>query len=146
MELKRWVPLLDLESEMRSIFDRYWPAEERERLLPNKLVADMHRDEGDLVVTVELPGVDPEQDVDIMVEDDILIIRGEKADEREVKDEDHFLRERRYGHFERRIFLPDGVDPDTITADYDKGVLTVRVPIPVEAEATPRRIPVRAND
>ena len=146
MELKRWVPLLDLESEMRSIFDRYWPAEERERLLPNKLVADMHRDEGDLVVTVELPGVDPEQDVDIMVEDDILIIKGEKADEREVKDEDHFLRERRYGNFERRIFLPDGVDPDTITADYDKGVLTVRVPIPVEAEATPRRIPVRAND
>lgn len=146
MELKRWVPLLDLESEMRSIFDRYWPAEERERLLPNKLVADMHREEGDLVVTVELPGVDPEKDVDIMVEDDILIIKGEKSDEREVTEEDHFLRERRYGHFERRIFLPDGVDPDTITADYDKGVLTVRVPIPAEAEATPRRIPVRAND
>lgn len=145
MELKRWVPLLDLETEMRSIFDRYWPAEERERLLPNKLVADMHREEGDLVVTVELPGVDPEKDVDIVVEDDILIIKGEKSDEREVNEEDHFLRERRYGHFERRIFLPDGVDPEQITAAYDQGVLTVRVPIPAEAEATSRRIPVKAN-
>ncbi|HSJ35474.1 MAG TPA: Hsp20/alpha crystallin family protein [Acidimicrobiia bacterium] len=145
MELKRWVPLLDLESEMRSMFDRYWPAEERERLLPNKLVADMHRDEGDLVVTVELPGVDPDKDVDITVEDDILIIKGEKSDEREVEEEDHFLRERRFGNFERRIFLPDGVDPDAITASYDHGVLTVRVPIPVEAEGTPRRIPIKAN-
>lgn len=143
MQLKRWVPLQDLETEIRSIFDRYWPAEER--LLPNKLVADMHREEGDLVVTIELPGVDPEKDVDIVVEDDTLIIKGEKSDEREVDEEDHFLRERRYGHFERRIFLPDGVDPEQISAAYDQGVLTVRVPIPAAAEAAPRRIPVKAN-
>lgn len=142
--MKRWAPLLDLESEMRSIFDRYWPGEEKERLLPHRLVTDMHREGTDLVVTVELPGIDPDQDVAITVEDDILIIKGEKTDERRIDEEDHFLRERRYGHFERRIFLPDGVDPGAITADYDNGVLRIRVPVPAEQEVAARSIPIQA--
>lgn len=145
MELKRWAPLLDLEAEMRTMFDRYWAPEERERMFPFKLVTDMHREDNDLVITVELPGIDPEKEVDLTVEDDVLIISGEKTEEREVDEEDRYLHERRYGHFERKILLPDGVDPDSVSASYDKGVLTVRVPVPMEAEAAPRSIPIKST-
>lgn len=144
MELKRWAPMLDLEAEMRTMFDRYLAPEEREHVFPFKVVTDMHREDSDLVITVELPGIDPEKDVDLTVEEDVLIISGEKTDERKIDEENRYLHERRYGRFERKILLPDGVDPDSVTASYDKGVLTVRVPVPVEAESAPRSIPIKS--
>lgn len=143
MELKTWSPLLDLEREMRSMLGRYWPAEAGEG--PVRLTTDMHREGDKLVVTVEMPGVDPDKDVEVSLEGDTLIIKGEKSGEREVREEDRFLKERRYGRFERTLVLPDGVDPDSIAANYDKGVLTVEVPIP-DVRTETRSIPVKAGN
>lgn len=143
MELKTWTPLLDLEREMRSAFSRYWPAEMGEGMV--RVTADMHREDDKLVVTLEMPGIDPEKDIDVSVEGDALIIKGEKSDEREVNEDDRYLHERRYGRFERTMMLPDGVDPESVSASYDKGVLTIEVPIP-ETEAQVRTIPVKAGD
>ncbi|MGA7269583.1 MAG: Hsp20/alpha crystallin family protein [Acidimicrobiia bacterium] len=144
METKLWTPLLDLERDFRAMVDRYWPTEPGDH--PQfRLRTDMHREQDKLVVTVEIPGIDIEKDVEVTVEDDVLTIKGEKHDEREVKEEDHYMKERHYGSFERRIVLPDGVDPDAVIATYDKGVLTVTVPIPEVSEPAPKSIPVKAG-
>lgn len=139
MELKTWSPLLDLEREMRSMLGRYWPAEPGEG--PVRLTTDMHREGDKLVVTVEMPGIEAE-DLDVSVEGDALTIKGEKTDEREVREEDRYLSERRYGRFERTLMLPDGVDPGSVTASHDKGVLTVEVLIP-DIKTETRSIPVK---
>lgn len=128
---------------MRSALDRYWPADDTEST-GLRVSTDMHREGDDLLVTVELPGVEPAE-VEVTVEGDMLTIKGQKSTETESKEEDRYLRERRFGRFERRIALPDGVDPDAITADYDKGVLEVRVPLPSEAAPEPHKIPVRSE-
>lgn len=141
MQLSTWSPLLDVEREMRNILGRYWPAEGDGTV---RVTTDMHRDDDKLIVTVEMPGVDPEKDIDVAVEGESLVIKGEKRAERELKEEDHYLRERRYGRFERTLKLPGGVDPDAISATYDKGVLTVEVPIP-EPRTEARPIPVKTG-
>jgi HSP20 family protein len=77
-----------------------------------------------LRVRVDLPGVDPKA-VDISVESDVLTIRGERKSEHK----EAAYREVSYGRFERRIRVPDGTDPEKISAQYTNGVLEVTVPI-----------------
>lgn len=144
MELKTWSPLLDLEREMRTMFDRYWPAEAGERSL--RLVSDLHREGDRLVLSVELPGIDPEKDLDVSVEGDVLTIEGEKSTEREVDEAERFLRERRYGRFERSYMLPDGVDPDGVSASYEQGILTITIPLPTAPEQGMRTIPIKTGN
>ncbi|MFP3913710.1 MAG: Hsp20/alpha crystallin family protein [Actinomycetota bacterium] len=143
MQLRTWTPLLELEREMRNAFERYWPAEAGTGAV--RLTTDMHREGDKLVVTVEMPGVDPDKDIDVSVEGDTLIIKGEKTAEREVKEEDCYMQERSFGRFERTLMLPDGVDPESVIASFDKGVLTVEVPIP-EPKSETRTIPVRTGN
>lgn len=144
MELKVWTPLLDLEKEVRSLFERFPRSLGAE--LDFRPTTDVVQEDGTLVVTTEVPGIDPEKDIEITLDDDMLVIKGHKSAEKEVSEENSYLLERHFGSFERRLPLPDGVDPDAISASYDKGVLTVRVPIPPEAvESTPRAIPIKVG-
>lgn len=141
MQLQLWRPLFDLEREIASLFDRA-PRFFEEPGLDFRPMIDLIREEDRMIVTVELPGIDPEKDVEISVLEDVLVIKGEKSMEKDVDEEHHFVRERHYGMFERRIPLPDGVAPESVTADYDKGVLTVTIPMPAGAEAPTRSIPI----
>ena len=84
--------------------------------------------EGDLVVRAELPGIDPEKDVDITLHDGVLSIRGERRKEQEEKGERYFRQETFYGSFQRDVLLPEGVNADQIKASYEKGILEVTVP------------------
>ena len=84
---------------------------------------------GDLVVRVDLPGIDPKQ-VELSVEGDRLTIKGERKAEKEEKDREYLYREVRYGRFERHVALPVGVDPDTVKAAYHEGVLEVTMKAP----------------
>ena len=145
MVLKTWAPISDLEREMRSFFDRYWP-ERPSAQLPVRVPVDITREDDHIVITADLPGVDPLVDVDVSVEGNTLTISGERSHEEEVKEDSRVLWERSYGRFERRIGLPDGVDPDTITATYDKGVLVVKVPAPTAETPERRQIPIKAPD
>jgi HSP20 family protein len=143
MELKVWTPFLDLDKEWR-LFD--FPrliGEGRE--FPLRPSIDIVRNNGDLVVTAELPGLDPEKDIEISVEGSVLSIMGEKTEEKEVTEDNRYMHERSYGKFSRRISLPGGVSPDKVTADYDKGVLTVRVGLPTEKAEERRTIPVKVK-
>jgi HSP20 family protein len=142
MELKLWSPFFDLDKDWH-LFD--FPRVAREitgfAIRPS---VDLIKKDRELIVTVELPGIDPEN-VEVSLEDDILIIRGEKTDEREISEDDRYMHERTFGTFQRRIPLPDGVSADEVKADYDKGVLTVSVALPEETTPEPRHIPVEVK-
>jgi HSP20 family protein len=87
----------------------------------------------------EIPGIDPANDVDITVRDGVLTIKAVRRQKAEANGRSEFS----YGAFTRSVPLPAGANADDITADYDKGILTVSVPVP---DGTPvaKRIEVRA--
>ena len=89
----------------------------------------------ELLLTAELPGMS-EEDINVNIENNILTIRGEKREAREEADEarKYHVWERRYGSFQRAFTLPRSVQPDEIHADFDGGVLTVRLPKAPEAK------------
>jgi HSP20 family protein len=145
VELKVWTPLFDLEKEMRSVFDRFPRIFGDSPEFVFRPTTDMVRENGDLVVTVEVPGLDIESDVEVMVEGDVLVIKGEKSAEKELSEKDRYMHERHFGSFERRLPLPDGVMPEAIEATYDKGVLKIKVPMPAETVETVRSIPIKVG-
>jgi HSP20 family protein len=127
------------------MFDRFPRVLVEKSLFEFRPTTDIVRENGTLVVTAELPGIDAGKDVQIMLEGDVLVIKGEKTAEKELTNEDRYLHERHFGSFERRVPLPDGVDADSIVATYDKGVLTVRVALPAEKVETSRTIPIKVG-
>ena len=95
--------------------------------------------EKDVKVTAELPGLD-DKDVEVLLAEGVLTIRGEKKSETEDKGR-HFS-ERYYGRFERRVALPVEVDEDKVQASFENGVLTVTMPKSAKAQERVRRIPL----
>jgi HSP20 family protein len=89
---------------------------------------DVIETEREIRVVAEMPGLRPE-DIEVDVENNVLTIRGEKREERTEREEGRYhLAERRYGTFARSFVLPRDVDSDRIHADFENGVLTVRIP------------------
>jgi len=89
------------------------------------------------VVRAELPGMDPEKDIEITVDDGTLTIHAERREETKEAHRSEF----RYGSFTRSVVFPDRADTEHITATYDKGILEVSVPVP-QAKAEGRRIEI----
>lgn len=102
-----------------------------------------YRDGDTVVIRAELPGIDPEQDVELTVADDVLHLRAERRERTEHKDKGGYRSEFRYGSFSRALPLPAGCRDEDISAAYRDGVLEVRVPVAghVEPPAT-RKIQV----
>lgn len=87
----------------------------------------------ELHVRLELPGIDPDNDVDIEVENGILRVSGERKQETKSANSEGtgwFRREMHHGTFERRIGLPDGVNGEAVRATYDAGILDITIPLP----------------
>ncbi|HEU4747290.1 MAG TPA: Hsp20/alpha crystallin family protein [Gemmatimonadaceae bacterium] len=104
---------------------------------------DIKETENDLTVELELPGLKPEN-VEVTAENGILTIRGEKRSERKEEEQSRYhLVERTYGSFMRTFQLPQGVDEDQIAAEYDNGILSLR--IPKAALPQPRRIQISSG-
>ena len=97
-----------------------------------------------LVVRAEMPGVDPDKDIEVTIDDGFLRIRAERQEKEEHKDKGRFRSEFRYGSFSRNIPLPDDVKEEDIKATYTDGVLEVRTPLPDEAArpAAPKKLPI----
>lgn len=104
---------------------------------------DIIESEKELTLTAELPGLEL-KDIDISVDDGVLTVRGEKAEEKVEKEEEkrYHLFERTYGAFQRSFTLPRSVDPTKISAEFVKGVLAVHMPKTAEAKAKGRKIEV----
>jgi HSP20 family protein len=145
----RWDPFRDLmsiQSELNRLFGRTYAGGGES---PGSSAGatwvppmDAYETKDRFVVTLELPGVDPEG-VDLSVEDATLTVRGERPFYQGV-DEESFLRvERRFGPFARSLSLPPTANAEAIEARFDRGVLTIEVP-KVEA-ARPKKITIKAT-
>jgi HSP20 family protein len=104
---------------------------------------DVAETDREVVVTAEIPGLD-EKDCEVTLAGDVLTIKGEKKAEHEQRDGNTYYAERRYGAFSRSVRLPFEVKDEQVDATYNRGVLTVRVPKPAEAQEAVRRIEVKA--
>lgn len=126
--LTRWDPFAEL-ADLRSRFERLFEdAEHRAGWTP---AVDVVRENGNLVVRANVPGIKAEE-IEIEVEDGMLTVSGEHEEAKEETEEHFVRRERRYGAFSRRLPLPEGVDPKKIKASTKDGVLEVIVPLPKE--------------
>ena len=138
-------PFLTFRQEMDRLFDDVftgapsWRAFETGSVTPRLDVAETDKE---MTVTVELPGVD-EKDIELSLTGDVLIIKGEKREEREEKRGERHLSERSYGTFTRTLRLPFEADVGKIDASFDRGVLTVQLPKPKELQQAVRRIEIK---
>jgi len=104
-------------------------------------VEELHED-GTLVIRAELPGVDPDKDVDVSVSDGMLHISAKRQEREEHKGKGTYRSEFRYGAFSRDLALPSGVDKAAVKAAYKDGILEVRVPWASEPEGASTKVPV----
>jgi HSP20 family protein len=122
-------------------FDRMF--EEWTRMMPFRAVAfprwreaeelirvEEFRDDGTLVIHADLPGIDPEKDVELTVADGMLHIEAERHEEEKREEKGYVRQELRYGALSRSLPLPEGVTAADITATYKAGVLEIRIPEP----------------
>jgi HSP20 family protein len=106
---------------------------------------DVEEKEGEYCVTAELPGLS-DRDVEVTVEDDLLVISGEKREEREREAGDRRIVEREFGRFRRALQLPFSPDPEKIQAEIRDGLLTIHIPKEGDGRARARRIEVHRQD
>jgi HSP20 family protein len=95
-----------------------------------------------LIVRAELPGVDPEKDVQITVDDGMLTIKAERRTQEKKEQNGGYRSEFHYGRFVRRVRVPKDADLDSLSASYKDGVLEVHLPLKGEPASTARTIPV----
>jgi HSP20 family protein len=105
---------------------------------------DVSETEREIQVTAELPGIDP-KDVEVMLADDRLTIRGEVRSERDEKDRNYHVMERSQGSFSRSIRLPFAADPSQVKAEFKNGVLTLTIQKPKEVLEKQHRIEVQTD-
>jgi HSP20 family protein len=144
MSVSRWDPFQDLlaiQDEMNQVFGRARQGQGGGgRVWAPALDISERKDA--YVVTVEVPGVNPD-DLDITLEDGLLTIQGERQFTQESTEQQFHRVERRYGSFRRSITLPSQVQADAIEASFENGVLEVVVP--KAEEAKPKKISVKAG-
>jgi HSP20 family protein len=101
------------------------------------------RDGDTFVIRGELPGIDPDRDVELSLSDGVLRISARREERKEHKGDDGFRTEFRYGTFVRNVVLPPGVREEDIKASYKDGILEVRIPMPQEEkEPEAKKIPI----
>lgn len=106
------------------------------------LPVEEYAEDGRYVIRADLPGIDPDKDVKVTIDDDVLTIHAERREE----EHDKHRSEVRYGSFTRQVRLPRGCKQDDVTASYAAGVLEVSVPL-AEPASEPIEIPVgRSGD
>jgi HSP20 family protein len=140
-----WEPFASLRRDMERLFEDFsrdlgWgpPATAGTAVAPRIDVSESDRE---IKIEAEMPGVD-EKDVEVVLSNGRLTIKGEKKQEREEKKKDYHVVERSYGSFARSIGLPFEADPGQVKASFAKGVLSVTVPKPPEVKAKEKKIPI----
>jgi HSP20 family protein len=95
-----------------------------------------------MVVRAEMPGIDPDKDVEITVDEGMLHIKAERRSETKEEKEGRVRSEFHYGSYERTMRVPSETNVDDVTASYKDGILEVRVPYKVPTEAPPRKVAI----
>lgn len=158
-----WNPFAELHREIDDVFDEFlstfdrpfsshrdWPLTRRS-LFPARKGAeladpriDVSETDDEVQITAELPGLD-EKDIEVSLDEDALVIRGEKRHEQEEKKKDYHLMERSYGSFERIIPLMHGMDLEQVKAKFKKGVLHVTIAKSPEAKKSVKQIDIATD-
>jgi HSP20 family protein len=147
MTMQKWEPIREMMT-LRNAMDRlfndsfvhpaHWISLEGEGTIP----LDVYQTGNDVVVKASMPGFKPEE-VDIEITGDILTIKGEHKEEKEVKEKNYLRRELNYGSFSRAVTIPVEVKNEKAEATFENGVLTLTLP---KAEAVkPKQIKVKAK-
>jgi HSP20 family protein len=136
----------DLRADFEQLWEKPWMPLAFRRFRMDKNAPwmpklDVFKKDGELVVKADLPGMKKE-DVSVTFEEGSLILKGERKEETEVKEDDFYRAECSYGAFYRSLPLTFEVDPAKIAAKFTNGVLEVRVPMPVVEEPKPTPIPI----
>lgn len=144
MAIVRWAPLRELstmQERMNKLFEDVMrspsPADEGFPAAAWAPAVDIYETDKEIVMKAELPEMQ-EKDIEIKIEDNILIVSGERRMEKEVKEENYHRIERSYGNFHRSFTLPHTVDREKIKASYQAGVL--KVVLPKKEEVKPKQI------
>lgn len=106
------------------------------------LRVEEERHDGMLFIRAEIPGIDPEKDLDVSVSDHTLRISAKREEHTEDKKKDAYRSEFRYGEFQRSVPLPAVVDRDSVKAAYKDGILEVTLPWPAEHEPGSTKVPI----
>jgi HSP20 family protein len=132
-----------IQSEVNRVFDAFFgnagTASRARRWVP---AMDLVETDDHLVLRADLPGMSRD-DVSIEIKDGALTISGERKTEHEEKSEGFYRVERAFGSFSRSLTLPEGIDMEKVDADFEDGVLEVRIPKP--AERKPHRVEIGAG-
>ncbi len=148
MAVVRWDPARELDTlqgEMNRLFSSFFDTPTARnggaarRWMP---AMDLVETDEHFVLKADLPGM-TESDVNIELERNVLTISGERKTEQEAKKDGYYRIERSYGSFSRALTLPEGIDAAAVTANFDNGVLEVRIPKP--AQAQPHRVQIGVN-
>ena len=128
---RRWEPFNELR-RMREGRDRMWPrfylaGNGEEEIGDWTIPLDVVEENDNILVRAAMPGVKPE-DIDVTIEEDALTIKGETTMEKEHKEGEYLMRERRAAAFHRTLRLPGTVDAEKAATTYEHGVLTVTFP------------------
>lgn len=133
------------------VFDRFfddWPEVLRRPVLfwpergTDPMRVEEFVDDGALVIRGEMAGLDPDKDVEVSVEADVLHIAAERREEEKVEDRDYVRREMHYGSFRRDLPLPKGTSKSDVKATYKDGILEVRLPMAKPEAETATKIAV----
>jgi HSP20 family protein len=130
--ITRWDPfseLADMRRTMDALFDDVRPARSGvfQPSVESYFPVDLYETKDEVVVEASLPGVKPE-DIDISVTGQLVTVKGEAKDDHEEKAENFYRHERRHGTFVRQFSLPTEVDADKAQANFEHGVLELRLP------------------
>ncbi len=148
MTLIRWDPwkdLIALQERMSRLLDESFGRTRREEGLVSGAwtpAVDIYETENSLVVTAEIPGIS-EKDIEVKIENNQLIIKGERKFEKEAKEENYHRIERVYGSFYRSFSLPNTVDHDKVKAEYKNGVL--KITMGKREEVKPKQIKIEVE-
>jgi HSP20 family protein len=151
MAMIRWEPVGELntiQNEMNRLFDTLFdgparvtqPDSSRQRWIPPM---DLVETSGDYVLRADLPGLS-DADVQIELTDNVLTISGERTAEHEDREDGYYRVERAFGSFARSLTLPEGVNPESVQANFDRGVLEIRIPKPEQRK--PRTVAISVGD
>jgi len=150
MALVRWEPVRELNSlqnEMNRLFSTFFdtPTPGNGGGAARRWIPAMDPVETDdsYVLTADLPGLSQE-DINLEFEGDVLTLSGERKSAQEERKEGYYRIERATGTFSRSLTLPEGVDPEAVSAKFDRGVLEVRIPKPEQRK--PRKVAIQVGD
>ena len=135
-------PLVAFQDQVNRLFDEFWRDFDGVGSSFGYPRVEMSETAREVKVEAELPGLD-EKDVEVLLRDGDLIVRGERKSE--TVDRERRMSERYYGRFERRIALPAQVEEDQVSASFKKGILTVTLPKSQQAIDKVKRIAINGK-